>query len=83
MVRLLLAHGANVAHKNAFGDTALHLAIDGDNPSVVALLLAHGANADARDLDGKSPLALALDPAHQWPHHAEVLMLLRQHGTRK
>ncbi len=58
MVELLLARGARVEARNAFGNTPLHLAV-GDR-RVVELLLAAGADARARNLFDKTPLDYSL-----------------------
>lgn len=41
-VRVLIAHGANVNAVNTFGNTPLHEAASGDNPSIVQMLLDAG-----------------------------------------
>ena len=41
-MRVLIAHGANVNAVNTFGNTPLHEAASGDNPSIVQMLLEAG-----------------------------------------
>ncbi len=66
----LLAHGADLNARNAYGKVPLHLACDAES---ARLLLRHGADPDARDNRGKVPLHLACD--------AESARLLLRHGA--
>jgi ankyrin repeat protein len=75
LVRLAIAHHADVRHRNAAGDTALHMAVD-DAAKVRALLDA-GAAADAADARGITPLALAAARDDGAP----VVELLLAHGA--
>jgi ankyrin repeat protein len=67
VVRLLLARGAKQELQNDIYDigyTALHYAVDGDQPGVVALLCAAPGAATALALktsDGLMPLSFAID----------------------
>ncbi len=84
MVTLLLAHGANIAHRSSgLGQTALHQAVEGDHPDIITLLLAHGADVNARDNEETTPLALALDFSHRGMDRTAVSKLLRRHGAKK
>ena len=58
MVDALLAAGADIAARNDFGNTPLHLASHrfNENPAVVDALLAAGADIEARDVNGNTPL---------------------------
>lgn len=53
-LRKLLEHGANVGAHDAFGNTALHLAVNESWHEGVAELLYHGASPDARKEPPKS-----------------------------
>jgi hypothetical protein len=71
IVKLLLDHNANIAARDANGQTPLHHAASHSVDSV-KLLLAAGANAKARDNEGKSVLA-------EWSYRAD--QILRAHGA--
>ena len=59
MVKLLIAHGADVNQKNVRGATALMAAAGGGPLSVVEYLIEHGADVKARDKDGHTALMYA------------------------
>lgn len=79
MVKLLVAHGAQVNQKNFRGGTALMGAAVGGTAAVVRYLLEKGADANARDNDGNTALAYAqnrqglLDAADQ----KEIIRILQ------
>jgi ankyrin repeat protein len=52
--------GADVESRDHLGRTALHFAVDCNNPVVVELLLEHGADAETADFQGRTPLLVAL-----------------------
>ena len=58
-VALFIERGADVAAADASGQTALHLAAQQAEDSVVKLLVEKGARIDARDGRGRSPLDIA------------------------
>jgi ankyrin repeat protein len=74
MAELLLAHGADVRHRDTLGNTPLHEAGFKD---LAELLLANGADVNATDNDGETPLSYADNSG--WKDVAE---LLRRHGGR-
>ena len=79
VVRLLLSRGAKLKLKNDSGWTALHHAVDRNEPSFVALLCAAPGAATALSLknsDKRTPLALAIHL-----HFAASEAVLRAHGA--
>lgn len=58
---LLLAQGADPNLANAEGQTALHLAMETDDPQAVQRLLKSGAKLNLQNQAGQTPLALALE----------------------
>ncbi len=74
VVEWLIAHGADVQHRNEEGETPLHWA---RNVEVAECLLAHGADPLAQDAAGRTP-AEALEE-----HHGEVAAWLREGRVRK
>jgi|HubBroStandDraft_3_1064219.scaffolds.fasta_scaffold21479_3 ankyrin repeat protein len=61
IVRLLLAHGAEVDSTQEKGFTALHSAAHNGDLETLAALLAHGADRTLRSADGHTPLDLAVE----------------------
>ncbi len=77
MVRLLLAHGADVHSRDRSGRTPIFgAAARGDTVSL-QLLLGHDAKADVKAEDGRTPLIAAADGGH-----AAAVALLLQAGAR-
>ncbi len=66
LVRLLLAHGADVGQRGVNDDTPLHLAAGQGDLGLVDLLLQHGAdpNAITRIDDMETPLQIAVGAGH-------------------
>ena len=64
-VRLLLAAGADVNHKDADGQTAMHGAARFGWTQVVPFLAANKADVQARDVRGLTPLDMALGKGPQ------------------
>jgi ankyrin repeat protein len=60
LVRLLIARGADVKHRDWKGDTALHKAT---TKAVAECLIAHGAEVNRADDDGSIPLHFAANAA--------------------
>ncbi|OCH89380.1 ankyrin [Obba rivulosa] len=54
-VRSLLRYGANVDHRNRYGETALSFACRANQPEIIELLMEAGANMDIPDADGVAP----------------------------
>lgn len=59
IAQMLLENGANIHLQNESGETALHLAVLGNNSKIVRMLLKKGANPNLKDNDGRSALDLA------------------------
>ncbi|MFN0024776.1 MAG: ankyrin repeat domain-containing protein [Parvularculaceae bacterium] len=57
--KLLIAARADVNHKNLYGWTPLHQAVQNVRPDIVRLLVAHGADVNLANKLGKTPLSLA------------------------
>ena len=61
MVQLLLKHGADVNHSDAWSTTGLHLCAMRGRPDGVHLLCRAGAEVDATDWGGRTPLHVAAE----------------------
>jgi Ankyrin repeats (3 copies) len=77
VVRLLLAHGADINVQNQTGLAPLHLASFNGALGVVRLLLEHGADVEVKKNNGKTALQVAAEQGHD-----EVVKLLREHGAK-
>lgn len=75
-VAALLAAGADVNARNAFGCTALHYAVRVGSPDIVELLLRHGASVTAITAEGETPLGDATDRGEQ-----AIISLLCRYGA--
>jgi len=76
-VTLLLNKGADIEKvKTSLGDHPLHVAVDYNQPEVVALLLARGAKVDAREASGRTPLHVAAGK-----DNVEIAKLLLESGA--
>jgi hypothetical protein len=71
LVRFLLARGASVNQRGAFGKTALSFAMIQPDPEVVQILLEAGAEPNFVDEQGETPLLLATRACE--PHVVELL----------
>ena len=79
MVREILAAGPDKDTRNAFGDTALHVAMYQTNLLVVRLLLDYGFDPDAKTArTGYTPLHNAVTA-----NNVEAARLLLQYGANK
>lgn len=76
MVRLLIAHGANVDGRDILGFTPLTYACRFGETAVARLLLDHGAILSLRDGTGKTALQTAQTSRHLSP---TLIKLLRQY----
>ena len=82
VVRLLLSRGAKQELQEVDGFTALHFAVDGDRPAVIALLCAAPGAAAAlalktsAEFGRRTPLALAIHNGR-----AACEAVLRAHGA--
>ena len=77
-MQALLAQGAEVNARNAYGWTPLHVATAGGDPAVVDLLLQHGADVHAQSHIGTTPL----DNASTRGGRKAVIDLLLVHGAK-
>jgi ankyrin repeat protein len=73
----LLERGADVAAKDADGETPFHVACRVKNVAVVALFLQHGADPNERTAAGLTPLHLALDNVVTHTHGMEAAAVVR------
>ena len=78
-MRALLAKGAEVNARNAYGWTPLHVAAAGGDPAVIALLLQHDADVHAQSHIGTT----ALDNATTRGGRKAVIDLLLAHGAKR
>ncbi|KAK4863257.1 hypothetical protein LT330_002035 [Penicillium expansum] len=79
LVKLILAHGADVNEVDLYGQTPLHVMTYGASKSMVGtikLLLKHGADITAKNADNNTSLHLAVLTS-AW----EVVQLLLDHGA--
>jgi ankyrin repeat protein len=76
-VLTLLTNGADAAGTDAEGNTPLHGAVLGAEPTVAAMLLDAGAAVDAANADGDTPLAIACRAAN-WA----LARFLLEHGAK-
>lgn len=59
ITKIIIAAGANVNHENNKGETALHLAAEGDYVQTVQALIVAGAQLNHVDKKGRTPLSRA------------------------
>jgi hypothetical protein len=76
IANFLIDHGANIEHKNIFGETPLYKATEMNRPAIVQKLLNAGANANSKDLTGNTALHVAV--IEDMP---EIVRLLIKHGA--
>ncbi len=76
IISLLLARGADMEHKNAWGNTALSLAAQKGNARVVAFLISEGADINTTSHEGWTPLHYA-----RIADHPEVVDILLEAGA--
>ena len=62
--RRLLDEGANLGTKDGSGKTALMLAMENNDTSMIQLLIERGADLEATDDDGRCPLFLAVQSSN-------------------
>lgn len=75
VVRLLIAHGADVNARQEDEFTPLHGAAQSGNLEIVQMLLAANASVNSRKEGGPTPLSMAEEHKRD-----EVVTLLRKHG---
>lgn len=80
MVKLLIAHGADVNQRNFRGATALMGAACGRDVSVVKYLIEKGADVNARDSDGTTALMCADDERRMFDRQErdEIIQVLKR-----
>ena len=79
-IELAVKGGANVSAKNDSGETALYLAVEGnEDPKAAAVLIKAGADVNAGDDDGKTPLMVA---ALMREDDTDVLLMLIKAGAK-
>jgi len=59
LIRLLVAHGADINASEYMGKTLLHKAVENDKPDLLALALELGANPYIKDAEGSTPIDMA------------------------
>tara|TARA_R110000868_G_scaffold346617_7_gene607731 strand:+ start:203 stop:1138 length:936 start_codon:yes stop_codon:yes gene_type:complete len=69
-------HSNDINTQNAYGSTALHFAVQANDPTKVALLLEHGADPNITTADGSTALHLATRV-----DSADITTLLLDHGA--
>ena len=62
IAKLLLEHGADVNHAQNHGETALHAAVQDQNPPLIRILILAGANTAAKTSEGYTPMDIAKFP---------------------
>ncbi|KAF5307348.1 hypothetical protein FQR65_LT07065 [Abscondita terminalis] len=76
IVRLLVAHGADVNAQSSSGNTPLMYGCAGGHTDVVKFLLEHGANVEDHNENGHTPLMEAASAGH-----VELAKILLIHGA--
>ncbi|KAK4881046.1 hypothetical protein RN001_004365 [Aquatica leii] len=76
IVRLLVAHGADVNAQSSSGNTPLMYGCAGGHTDVVKFLLEHGANVEDHNENGHTPLMEAASAGH-----VELAKILLMHGA--
>ena len=75
LAKVLIASHADVNHRNLWGWSALHLAVQHARFEIVRLLIANGADVNMANNLGKTPLSLA-------PNDADMRQLLIDAGAK-
>jgi ankyrin repeat protein len=76
LVRILLAHGADVGAPDEFGQTPLHAAAKSGHMDLAELLIAHGGDVGKPDKSGETPLHAAA-----WSGRTDLAELLISRGA--
>lgn len=64
IAKILLKHGANVNHKDAYGQSLVMTAVSGHHPGMLEALIAAGADVSAPNQYRITPLAVAAEQGH-------------------
>lgn len=64
VAKILLAHGANANHKDAYGQSLVMTAVSGHHPGMLEALIAAGADVSAPNQYRITPLAVAAEQGH-------------------
>jgi ankyrin repeat protein len=75
LAKVLIAANANVNHRNLWGWSPLHLAVQHARFEIARLLIAHGADVNMANNLGKTPISLA-------PNDAAMKQLLIEAGAK-
>jgi uncharacterized protein len=78
VIRMCLAHGADINAGNELGDTAMHGAAVRGADEIIRFLASHGAIVDAKNHQGRTPLDVALRRQDRSP---STVVLLKKLGS--
>jgi len=78
LIKIALAHGADINEGNDLGDTAMHGAAVRGADEIIRFLASHGAKVDAKNHQGRTPLDVALRRQDRSPSTVVLLKELAQ-----
>ena len=82
-VRLLMQHGVRINAQDNEGNTALMVAVKGDNYDMVQALLDAGANPNIKNKAGKTALQIARNEIDNDYWRNETVKHLKEHGAKE